>query len=125
MNLRRRRLLASLVLLLLTLGIIALNPENYQPEPVPSPFPTVQTNRSPATTVLETIPVKGRAPKTGYSRAQFGDGWRVVGGCDTRNIILARDMTDVVAADCKVQSGYTVRSLYWQHDFICSRPYNQ
>lgn len=28
-----------------------------------------------ATTLLETLPVKGRAPKTGYSRDQFGAAW--------------------------------------------------
>ena len=38
-------------------------------------------------------PVKGRAPKTGYSREQFGDGWATVAGCDTRDRILRRDLT--------------------------------
>ena len=28
-----------------------------------------------ATAALDALPVKGRAPKTGYSRAQYGDGW--------------------------------------------------
>lgn len=51
--------------------------------------------------LLETIPVKGRAPKTGYSRDLFGSAWTddvsVDGGhngCDTRNDILRRDLTD-------------------------------
>jgi hypothetical protein len=45
---------------------------------------------------LETIPVKGRAPKTGYSRDEFGPAWADVdrNGCDTRNDILARDLED-------------------------------
>ena len=44
---------------------------------------------------LATLPVKGRAAKTGYSRAQFGPAWADVdrNGCDTRNDILARDLT--------------------------------
>jgi hypothetical protein len=44
---------------------------------------------------LATIPVKGRAPKTGYSREEFGPAWADVdhNGCDTRNDILARDLT--------------------------------
>ncbi|MDQ0691483.1 HNH endonuclease family protein [Arthrobacter sp. W4I7] len=44
---------------------------------------------------LESIPVKGRAPKTGYTRDEFGPAWADVdrNGCDTRNDILARDMT--------------------------------
>ncbi|GAA1254885.1 HNH endonuclease family protein [Arthrobacter pascens] len=43
---------------------------------------------------LETIPVKGRAPKTGYTREEFGPAWADVdrNGCDTRNDILARDL---------------------------------
>jgi hypothetical protein len=60
----------------------------------------------PAVDALEILPVKGRAPKTGYSRSAFGDGWKVINGCDTRQIILNRDMRDVVLSeDCKVQSG--------------------
>jgi hypothetical protein len=45
---------------------------------------------------LDSIPVKGRAPKTGYTRAQFGPAWADVdhNGCDTRNDILARDMSN-------------------------------
>jgi hypothetical protein len=43
---------------------------------------------------LENIPVKGRAPKTGYSRDEFGPAWADTdhNGCDTRNDILARDL---------------------------------
>ncbi len=52
------------------------------------------------------LPVKGRAPKTGYARSQFGDGWAKTNGCDTRNIILARDIKDAtVGDDCKVMRG--------------------
>lgn len=55
---------------------------------------------------LAQLEVKGRAPKTDYSRAQFGDGWDKVGSCDMRNIILNRDLKDTVVDDnCKVQSG--------------------
>lgn len=55
---------------------------------------------------LEALTVKGRAPKTGYARDQFGDGWQDTLGCDTRNIILHRDLeNDKVGSDCKVVSG--------------------
>lgn len=57
---------------------------------------------SPALGALGTLPVKGRAPKTGYDRAQFGQAWsdavEVDGGrngCDTRNDVLRRDLTDI------------------------------
>jgi hypothetical protein len=45
-----------------------------------------------ATTILEKLAVKGRAPKTGYARDKFSDGWSEVYGCDTRNLILQRDL---------------------------------
>jgi hypothetical protein len=62
-----------------------------------------------AVTVMKTLVVKGRAPKTGYSRAQFGAAWADVdhNGCDTRNDILHRDLTAVVyrPGTCIVISG--------------------
>lgn len=61
-----------------------------------------------AADTLETLPIKGRAPKTGYSRHQFGNGWGVVGNCDMRNLILRRDMSDAVIKtgdNCAVLSG--------------------
>lgn len=60
----------------------------------------------PAAEVLEQLEVKGRAPKTNYSREQFGDGWSTVAGCDTRNTILYRDLKNpTVDVDCKVTGG--------------------
>lgn len=52
------------------------------------------------------LAIKGRAPKTGYTRAAFGDGWEKKNGCDMRNIILHRDLNEtVVSPECKVLSG--------------------
>lgn len=59
-----------------------------------------------ADAVLQQLPIKGRAPKTGYTRAQFGDGWAVTNGCSTRDIILNRDLQDVVTnSKCEVVKG--------------------
>jgi hypothetical protein len=62
-----------------------------------------------AVTVMKTLVIKGRAPKTGYSRVQFGAAWADVdhNGCDTRNDILHRDLTQVVyrTGTCIVLSG--------------------
>ena len=57
--------------------------------------PAGSDEASEALRILNTLPVKGRAPKTGYSRAQFGDAWSDTdhNGCDTRNDILNRDLT--------------------------------
>lgn len=60
---------------------------------------------------LEGLEVKGRAPKTGYSREEFGQKWKDVdrNGCDTRNDILGRDLVDVQVKqgtrNCKVLKG--------------------
>lgn len=60
--------------------------------------------------LLATLPIKGRAPKTGYDRELFGQAWADVdrNGCDTRNDILKRDLTSigyVNSVPCKVRSG--------------------
>ena len=65
----------------------------------------------PAAEVLAELPVKGRAPKTGYDRDRFGPQWADVdrNGCDTRNDVLARDLTAVTlepgTRDCVVRTG--------------------
>jgi hypothetical protein len=82
-----------------------------------------------ALALLQTISVKGRAPKTGYSRSQFGQPWTddvdVEGGhnhCDTRNDILRRDLSNVVPpTGCIVQSGvlhdpYTGKDVQFNRD---------
>ena len=63
-----------------------------------------------ALTALNKLEVKGRAAKTGYTRAQFphwSDPDR--NGCDARNEILKRDLTDITykegTRDCKVIAG--------------------
>ncbi len=67
-----------------------------------------------ATAVLETLPVKGRAPKTGYSRAEFGQTWADINrnGCDTRNDILKRDLISITykpkTRDCVVLTGVLI-----------------
>lgn len=96
----------------------------------PLPTPTERPLAAPAATgsadtsgsatgalaTLGTLPVKGRAPKTGYDRALFGQAWSddvtVDGGhngCDTRNDILRRDLTAVAlkpgSNGCTVLSG--------------------
>jgi hypothetical protein len=61
--------------------------------------------------IIEAQVTKGRAAKTGYTRAQFGQTWADVdrNGCDTRNDILKRDLTGQVykekTRECVVLSG--------------------
>jgi len=59
--------------------------------------------------LLATLPIKGRAPMTGYVRTTvFGAAWLDVdhNGCDTRNDILARDLTSITRSGvCRVMTG--------------------
>jgi Protein of unknown function (DUF1524) len=69
-----------------------------------------------ALAALAKLAVKGRAPKTGYDRAQFGSGWASSDGCDTRERILSRDLRRTVGTSCHMQSGlladpYTATSI--------------
>ncbi len=71
--------------------------------------PAIKEEQGTALAVLEQLPVKGRAPKTGYARTQFGNGWQRLQGCDMRNIILARDLIDIKKNNkCQVISGTLV-----------------
>lgn len=75
-----------------------------------------------ASKVLAKLAVKGRAPKTGYARSLFSDGWGNINGCDTRNFILKRDLTSITwrtGENCLVATGvlqdpYTGRRI----DFV-------
>ena len=77
---------------------------------------TAAESATTALALLETLSVQGRAPQTGYSREQFGQAWSddvtVDGGhngCDTRNDVLRRDITDALikpgTQGCVVLSG--------------------
>lgn len=84
-------------------------PETASPQPSVSPTPPPVTVVDGTLALLETLPIKGRAPKTGYDREeQFGSAWRDVDGnnCDTRNDILRRDLVDITLDDgCTVLTG--------------------
>jgi len=62
-----------------------------------------------ALTAAESLTVKGRAPKTGYSRERFGTAWADTdsNACDTRDDILKRDLENVrfTSGKCKVSYG--------------------
>lgn len=81
--------------------------------------------------LLATLPIKGRAPKTGYDRKEFGQRWSDDvnvefghNGCDTRNDILNRDLTNVTykpkTRDCVVLSG-TLQDPYSAKDIEFQR----
>jgi len=74
-----------------------------------------------ANVALAKLPVKGRAPKTGYDRELFSDGWGDIGECDARNYILRRDLKSITwraSPRCTVATGilndpYTAKKIYF------------
>ncbi len=80
----------------------------------PTPEPTQTTDAIPkkkrgeALRALAKLPIKGRAPKTGYSREMFSDDWDYYNGCDVRNRILARDLVQYnyrSGSNCIIETG--------------------
>ncbi|MFL4477535.1 HNH endonuclease family protein [Paeniglutamicibacter sp. ORCA_105] len=87
--------------------------------------PGAKLDGLPAVSVLNTLPVKGKAPATGYDRNQkFGNGWKDFNGnkCDERQDTLKRDLSSVKFKDakkCQLASGtladvYTGTTIKWK-----------
>ena len=103
---RLRRMVGLIVVLAVTGAGILLHPGFYEPDTPGTPPAVTQQATGEAATVLQELPVKGRAPKTDYARRQFGSGWAEDNGCDTRNTILYRDLKNVtVDSQCRVTAG--------------------
>lgn len=112
---RRRRTIFVLVLALLGVGWLAVDGMRTAPDSGGATLSNTVTqqevaseNSQEAIVALGQLAIKGRAPKTGYERTLFYDGWPRIGNCDVRNHILARDMSNVSfrsETDCTVLSG--------------------
>lgn len=92
---------------------VTAKPTAAAPKTTTPPTPGTSFN---VLSALSALPVKGRAPKTGYDRAMFGQAWTDDvseqyghNGCDTRNDILRRDLTRITIKPgtngCVVLSG--------------------
>jgi len=128
MGCARRRWTAALVLgtlaALVVVGIPVLHRwGSASTSPAASPAAAPSTDAAAARRLLQEIPIRGRAAKTGYRRDLYWHGWPVVAGCDMRNRILSRDLVDVIyrpkTHDCVVESGtlhdpYTGATLHFQ-----------
>ncbi|ANS65749.1 lipoprotein [Streptomyces lincolnensis] len=103
------------------------NPDGVKPGLAPV---TSETDEATARKLIETVRTKGRGPKTGYDRDEFGYAWMDTAegvplsrnGCDTRNDLLQRDGRDVrfrSGSDCVVVSmtlndPYTGTVIQWR-----------
>lgn len=100
-------------MVVLVLGLVSGCAATLDQVAVLAPAPVSGTARESggAAAALAALPVKGRAPKTGYDRDRFGQSWADVdrNGCDTRNDVLRRDLDGETfkpgTRDCVVLTG--------------------
>ncbi|MFC9934846.1 DUF1524 domain-containing protein [Glutamicibacter sp. NPDC127525] len=115
-SLRRTLSLFALLSTLVLSSCSSLETIEFPPLPDAQAAPTPSTAEqrdiyAESLELLNEVTVKGRAPKTGYDRAEFGKGWKDPdrNGCDARNDILSRDLVDVTykpaTRPCVVLSG--------------------
>jgi hypothetical protein len=90
---------------------------------------TSAADKKAARGVIDKVRTKGRGPKTGYDRDDFGYAWMdsvdgvplAHNGCDTRNDLLARDGkglkyrsgSDCVIISMTLQDPYTGKAIKW------------
>ncbi|EGX56186.1 lipoprotein [Streptomyces zinciresistens K42] len=104
------------------------NPDGTAPGLAPV---TTDADRAEARALIEKVTTKGRGPRTGYDRDEFGYAWTDSApggvpfsrnGCDTRNDLLKRDGQKVTfrsGSDCVVVSmtlydPYTGKDIAWK-----------
>jgi hypothetical protein len=90
---------------------------------------TSDGGKSDARALIKRVATKGRGPKTGYSRDEFGYAWMdsapdvpyAHNGCDTRNDLIKRDGVEVhfrsgskcVVSSMVLHDPYTGRTVHW------------
>lgn len=123
---RARRIVAAVLAVFGIAGFVILNPHSYDeiPDTVAEenssrPEETDSPDASPlATEILAQLEVKGRAPKTGYARTEFYDGWPNIEGCSLRQRILRREFGENATLsddNCYVLSGEFDEPYTGQH----------
>ncbi len=132
---RRRFSVVILALLLIIAGAVSSAvQEQLAQEPVPTHTQNVVTEQTPVTSTpaiqaLDKLQIKGRAPKTGYTREQFSNDWGRINGCSLRELILLRDLQNTTLDEdgCKVLNGtlqpdpYTGKTIAFQRGATSSQ----
>lgn len=140
MKYKTRRILVSSLAIISVLIWIFANPESYEQVLTKAEEFAPETNldnsaeesnsgeeSNPSTALLATealgrLEVKGRAPKTGYSRDAFYPGWPTVDGCSLRQRIIKREFGDsAVMNGCDVISGEFDEPYTGKHMTFTSR----
>lgn len=105
------------------------NPDGTKPGLAPV---TTKADRAAAERLIDQLVTKGRGPKTGYERDEFGYAWMDTAdgvplarnGCDTRNDLLRRDGQELrfrSGSDCVViamtlHDPYTGKTIEWRKE---------
>lgn len=103
---KKRRTIIIVLLTVLFSFIIVTNSPNQVETATPTKIEKTQNISDSAKSVLNKLVIKNRTSNDDYIREKFGSGWVNNKGCDTRNIILNRDLIDAKIDDkCNVISG--------------------
>ncbi|GAB2790628.1 HNH endonuclease family protein [Streptomyces chlorus] len=105
------------------------NPDGTGPGLAPL---TGETDRAAGRELIETVKTKGRGPRTGYDRDEFGYAWKDTAdgvplarnGCDTRNDLLQRDGqklrfrsgSNCVVVAMTLADPYTGKTIEWRKE---------
>ncbi|MEU5614280.1 HNH endonuclease family protein [Streptomyces sparsogenes] len=103
------------------------NPDGTKPGLAPV---TTDADRAAAQRLIDQLLTKGRGPRTGYERDEFGYAWMDTAdgvplarnGCDTRNDLLKRDGrrllfrsgSDCVVVSMTLHDPYTGKTIEWR-----------
>ena len=130
-TLKWRRLAVVITALIGVVVYLILNPKSYE-----QIFTKVENtgaeagitdnydteNETLAINVLELLEVKGRAPKTGYSREEFYGNWPTVDGCNLRQKIIKRELGETAVLDgCNVVAGEYDEPYTGEHKIFKTR----
>lgn len=116
----RRQVIVILIVVVAGAGVWASQIAQPETQTIKTSTQRELFGDSNAKAELGKLEVKGRAPKTGYTRKQFGNGWGKINNCSVREVILARDLTDEkIDEKCRVLSGvlndpYTGQTIHFQ-----------
>ena len=116
MKLKKRRLVAVMFAFVAVAVWLVVNPASYESEftqavndgaDYAAEAVSAENPNAPlATEILEKLEIKGRAPKTGYTREEFYNGWPNVDGCSLRQRIIRREFGEsAVLEECNVVAG--------------------